>query len=89
MPANQPGESACREVAFPLILYILLNHMKGIFLAAIGPANLVLYNDSSRTSTDNSGLAIQQVKRPVIRSKRSTALGAYNIQSDNLLGFST
>jgi hypothetical protein len=54
---------------------ILLNHMKGTFLTAIGLANLVLYNDSSRRSTDDSGLAIQQVKRQVIRSKRSTALG--------------
>jgi len=62
--------------------------MKGIFLAAIGLANLVLYNDSSRRSTDDGGLAIQQVKRQVIRSKRSTPLGAYNIQSDNPLGFS-
>jgi len=53
--------------------------MKGIFLVAISLTNLILYNDLSKRRTDNSSLAIQKVKRQVIKSKRSTALRAYNI----------
>jgi len=41
--------------------------MKGTFLAAISLVNLVLYNDSSRRSTDDGGLAIQQVTKKLDR----------------------
>jgi hypothetical protein len=41
--------------------------MKGTFLVAISLVNLVLYSDSSRRSTDDGGLAIQQATKKLDR----------------------